>query len=81
MCFCPRVNNNALLVLSLFVGYEDSLNNLLMMSAHVNGTRSSFLLSVLPGSFRHRSFHLDFIAVAVVVIVVSVAAAVLIWKL
>jgi len=57
-----------LLVLSLFVGYEDNLNNSLLMSARVEGMRSPFVLSVLPGSFRRQSFHRDLVASAVVLL-------------
>jgi len=79
---CPWVDNNALLVLLLFVGYEDSLNNSLLMSARVEGMRSPFVLSVLSGSFHCRLLNRDFVA-AVVVVVVSVAAAttVVTWKI
>jgi len=65
-----------LLILSLFVGYDDSLNKSLLVSAHVEGMRSLFVLSVLPRYFRRQSFNRDFVAVfVIVVVVVSVVAA------
>jgi len=82
LCLCPWVDNNALLLLSLFIGYENSLNNSLLMSAHVEDMRSYFVLSVLPGSFRRQLFNRDFVADVVITVVVSVAAAatVVVWK-
>jgi len=51
------------------------LNNLLLMSVRVEVMRIPFLLSVLPGSFRRRSFNRDFFATFVVFVSVAVAVA------
>jgi len=82
LCFFPWVNHNAFLILSLFVGYEDILNNLLMMSARVEGMRSPFVLSVLPEPFCRQLFHHDFVDVVVVVVISIVAAAIgVAWRI
>ena len=75
LCFCPWVDDNELLVLSLFVGYEEILNDLLLMSARLEGMRRPFVLSVLHGSFRHQLFNCDFVVSVSVSVSASVVAA------
>ena len=45
------------------------------------GMRSPFVLSVLPGYFRHRLFNRYFVAASVVVVSVVAAAAMVVWNI